>query len=581
MSGRHRPGGKLRRRTARAPLLIAGVAVVATGTTLALHNLADAGGCSMADGIQLQVAADPAIAPPLRQVAGEWMDITEPEVNGRCVAIEVTEAATADVASTLAAHIGGFMDVAAVDAPAPTPEASDIPAVWVPDSTYWITRMQSISRAAFEGEAPSLASSPIVLAVSATGVEVFGEGPIPAEAMREPLLAGLLAAQQGETPPLALGLPEPRRDTAGLVGAAWMQSAVVTTDDELFQIVGLFRGLGDAPSDTAALLPKFQQGVEAAPVSEQAVISHNASGTADPIRAVRVQDAPTLDFPFAVLAGQPGDVRTAASMFRNAVFNQPEVFTRYGFRAPDGTAGSGFPIGHGVTAEAVPSLPVGPPERFHQARRIWTSATSEARVLSVVNINASMGLPFSAEAPVPRLAVFQQTALQGMEMFTPGTDLGHWEYAARLDGDRDWVEGVPIQLLDDEHKLRIQQALQTIQPVAQNESAMFETLLAAYEEMKDGWDETRSNTLVMWTDSGSTKQDGLTLDETLRELERLTDITRPIRVILLGLGPDADMEQLEALAHATGGAAFPVNDPAEINLIFLRALLALPPASET
>lgn len=581
MSGRHRPGGKLRRRTARLPLVIAGVAVVATGSTLALNNLADAEGCSMADGIQLQVAADPAIAPPLREVAADWENLTEPEVNGRCVAIEVTEAATADVARTLAAHMGGFMDVAAAEAPAPTPEAGDIPAVWVPDSTYWITRMQSISRATFEGEAPSLASSPVVFAVSASGAEVLGEGPIPAEAMREPLVAGLQAAQQGQPPPLALSLPEPRRDTAGLVGAAWMQSAVVTSDDELFQIVGLFRGLGDAPSDTAALLPRFQEGLEAAPVSEQAVISHNATGTAEPIRVVRVQDAPTLDFPYAVLAGQPGDVRTAASMFRDAVFNEPEVFTEHGFRAPDGTAGSGFPIGHGVTAEAVPALPVGPPERFHQARRIWTSATSDARVLSVVNINASMAAPFSPAAPAPRLTVFQQTALEGMELFTDGTDLGHWEYAARLDGERDWVEGVPIALLDDEHKLRIQQALQTIQPVPHNESAMFETLLAAYEEMKDGWDETRSNTLVMWTDSGSTKQGGLTLEETLRELERLADITRPVRVILLGLGPDADMEQLEALAEATGGAAFQVNNPNDIGLIFLRALLALPPASET
>src|SRR5690625_5012028 len=107
---------------------------------------------------------------------------------------------------------------------------------------------------------------------------------------------------------------------------------------------------------------------------------------------------------------------------------------------------------------------------------------------------------------------------------------------------------------------------------------MFSTLISAYQIMKDGWDPARSNTLVMWTDSGDTTHDGPTLEATLRELERISDVTRPMRVILLGLGPGVDMVQLEALAEATGGAAFSIQDPSQIQTVFLRALLALPPA---
>jgi hypothetical protein len=580
--GRHRSTGKLRRRATRAPLVIAAVVAIATGTTLVLHNLADAGGCSTTDGVRLPVAADPAIAGVLREVAHTWMQTSEPEVNGACVAVEVTAAATADVASTVAVHSGGFLDVAASGAPEPTSQAAELPAVWVPDSIYWITRMQAISRSAFEADTPSLASSPVVLGVSAAGVEVVGNGPIPVLALREPLLMGLQAAQAGEPPPLALALPEPRRDTAGLVGAAWMESAVVTVDDELPRIVGLFRALADAPPDTTALLSAFGGRIAAAPMSEQAVIAHNAATSGTTIRSVRVEDAPTLDFPYAVLARQPSDIRTAASMFRNALLAAPEMFTRHGFRAPDGTARAGFPIGHGVSADPVPSLPVGPPERFHQARRIWTSATSDARVLSVVNINASMRQTMpTAVGPVPRIEIFRETARQGMQLFTDGTDLGHWEYAARLDGERDWREGVPIALLTEEQQARIVEAIGAAQPVATNEAAMFEVLLAAYQEMKDGWDPHRSNTLVIWTDSGDTKVGGITLEETLRELERMRDLTRPIRVVLQGLGPDVNMEHLHALAGATGGAAFQIENPAQIQDVFLRALLALPPAAES
>lgn len=39
------------------------------------------------------------------------------------------------------------------------------------------------------------------------------------------------------------------------------------------------------------------------------------------------------------------------------------------------------------------------------------------------------------------------------------------------------------------------------------------------------------------------------------------------------MGPDADLPQLEAIAAATGGGAFHLEDPDQIALVFLRALL--------
>ncbi|MFS8520130.1 MAG: VWA domain-containing protein [Micromonosporaceae bacterium] len=560
--------------------MVAVFAVAAAGGILLVQNLAGAGGCSTTDGLRLRVAADPAIAPVLREVAVDWTDADEPEVNGLCVAVEVTEAPTADVAAQLAAAAGGAIDVAAGQ-PTTSPGPDAVPHVWVPDSSYWVARVRSVSRSFFEPELPSLATSPIVLGVTDAGKAVVGEGPIEPAALRQPLLAPLV--NPGQPPPLPLLLSEPRRDTAGLVGAFWVQSAVVASDQDLPALVGIFRAQGEAPRDTAALLPAFQQGVAAAPMSEQAVVAHNAADVEVELTAVPVANAPVLDFPYAVVDRLPQTVQTAADMFLVALAQAPEVFTEHGFRAPDGTAGPGFPTGHGVTADPVAPTPVQPPERFDLARRIWTSATSDARVLSVVNVNASMQetMLMPDGTPVSKLQVFQQAARRGLEMFTAGTDLGHWEYAVGLDGERDWIEGVPIELLDDDHKQRILAAIDGLQTVPTNESALFETLLAAYRAMKEGYDPSRSNTLVMWTDGGQSKSGGLTLQQTLRELERLADLTRPIRVILLGLGPGADMAQLQALADATGGAAFQIPDPAQIETIFLRALLALPPEPVT
>jgi hypothetical protein len=544
------------------PLVLALVVVIATAGVLAIRALADTGGCSDANAIRLTVAADPAIAPAVRQLADEWTRTAEPEVNGACVAVEVSGVATADIAGRLAVEAGGFVDVAT-----PAPVSGELPAVWIPESSYWMARLQSVSRNLFANQPAALATSPVVLAASPAAAQLLGDGPVNPADLRAPVLA---AAAAGQPPPVRLA--EPRRDAAALVGATWLHQATVTTDAELPNVVAAFRGLGDAPADASALLTDFDAlqrsgataapdatdpgatpepgaptGLLLAPVSEQAVIAHNQAVGATSIDIVPVIDAPSLDFPYAVLSRAPRDVQTAASALRTALAGGTAVFEQHGFRPA-----------------TPPVRPVGPPEQVGQVLRIWTSATRDARVLSVVNVNTSMSEPLG---PARRVDVFRATAQQGLALFTDDSELGHWEYA------EDWSEGVPIAPLTEQHRQQVLGALAAMQVAPTDESALFETLLAAYRELKDGYDRTRSNTLIIWTDGGNNQPGGLTLAETLQELERLADLTRPIRVVLLGLGPDADMAELSAIARATGGGAFHLEDPEQIALIFLQALL--------
>lgn len=549
MAGRH----VHRQRGVRIPLLVAAVALLATGTVVVVQSLADARGCSRDSGVEVTVAADPAIAPALREVANDWLATAEPELDGRCVGIDVIAATTADVASVLASSVGGSVDVAT---PSPAPgRLDDPPAVWVPDSSYWITELRSVNRNLFLPEQRSLATTPVVIGASPEAAAVLGPGPVTPEA-----LATLVVAD------LPLAVADPRRDTAGLVGAGWLRQAMAPDEADLPAAVALFRGLGAVPPDSATLLRTLGDDVAAAPVSEQAVLAHNASQPLVPVTAVAVSDAPVLDFPYTVVAGALSAVQTAAGMFATALFGSGDLLTRHGFRAVDGTAQPGFRIGNGVTGEPVPVAPVGPPELVAPLLRVWISSRSDARVLSIVNVTESMLLPMG-EGPIRRIDVFQATAGRGIELFTPNSQLGHWEYA---DG---WEEGVPVATLTDDHKARILAEVSTLELQSTNRTALFDTLLAAYQALKDGYDPTRSNTLLLWTDGGDNVPDGRTLEQTLRELERLVDLTRPIRVILLGLGPDADMTQLTAIADAVGGGAYQLLDPAEIELIFLQALL--------
>jgi hypothetical protein len=573
VSGRHRPAGAPARRSLRTPLAVLGVAGLVALTAVAVQTVAaDADGCSTG-GVRLGVAADPAIAPALRDIAAQWTK-TNPQVNGGCVRVEITERASADVASALGVRAGGSVDVAAD--PAPTPSESDIPAVWIPDSVFWLTRVQGVDRNAFDVDAPSIAASPVVLGVSEADAAKLGDGGGPTGLSPE-TLGTLLKQPDAGAPPLRLGIAEPRRDSASLVGALILHEALVKKQSDLKNLVGAFRQIGGPAPDTPSLLKAFGQGINAAPMSEQTVVRYDASGPAVPIAAVPLDSAPALDFPYAILTGKPRNVSQAAARFRAALVegNYADILARRGLRTSDGIAGKGFPTGHGVSAARAEVKPLSEVEKVSGVLGVWVAAKTASRVLALVDVTRSMGGTMTGPNgnSEVRLNVLRQAAIDGLKLFTNDSQLGMWAYAAGLDGPKDYREVVPIGELDEAQRGRVTAAVNAAQPVPTDVCALFETLLDAYKTMKQGYDSKLSNTIVVFTDGKSNKPGGLDLKRVQRELETLTDVTRPIRVILLGVGPDVDMTQLEALAQTTGGHAFEVRDPAEISTIFLEALL--------
>ena len=140
MRGRHRPS----RGRARGPLAVLGAASVLIIAGFIVKTVtADAGGCSGSSGLRLTIAADPALAPAITEIAQNWQR-GEPEVNGNCISVEVRAQESADVANELGTYSGGTVDVAAT--PAPTPSDADLPTVWIPDSTAWLGRVRAINR---------------------------------------------------------------------------------------------------------------------------------------------------------------------------------------------------------------------------------------------------------------------------------------------------------------------------------------------------------------------------------------------------------------------------------------------------
>ncbi|HET8683841.1 MAG TPA: substrate-binding domain-containing protein, partial [Micromonosporaceae bacterium] len=552
----------------RTALYVALTLALVSLTTFAVQLVAaDREGCSARHEVRLTVAASPEVAPAVQEAAQRWHE-TGPEVDGECIRVQVRAAASAEVAGALAARVGGRLDVA--DTSAPTPSGADLPAVWIPDSVAWLNRLRGVDRAAVVGDTPSSATSPVVLAVpEPVARDLFGRGSrsLTLAALRQ--LVDRLAKKE-----LTLALVDPRRDTAGLAGAMLLRTAIVTSEERLAVLVFAYRGIGKLP-DQAALRQAYSQGLQLSTMSEQAVLAYNGAGPSVPLVAVPLAEGgPVLDYPFALLSGVPRDVEQAATQFRAALADgrYRDVFGRYGFRAPDGVAPASFPIGRGASADPIVVNAVAKADAVQGTLDLWTAAVEPSRTLALLDVTSSMGQQL--RPGVTKLGVLRAAAKTGLALFADESQVGIWAFAASLPTGQHYLEAVPIARLDRAQRDRITRSIEVTRPSGTNECALYESLLAAYRKIKDGYAPDRTNRVVVFTDGRNTVR-GMNLERLQRELELLGDVTRPVKVTLVGVGADVDMDELNAIAVATGAEqAFQVLNPNDIEVVFLHALLS-------
>jgi hypothetical protein len=546
-------------------MIIIGALSLVGLTMVVLRSVkADAEGCSV-NGIKLNVVADPAVAPAISDVATAWM-ATHPTVEGDCVRVDVTAKPSYEMSASLGTWAGGMIDVASQ--PVPTPSDADLPLVWIPESSYWLGRVRAVDREMFDPTATtSIASSPVVLGVPEEVARAL-QAEIP-QGVDAAVINKLALDPKG--PKLKLGLVEPRRDTAGMVGTMVLAAAVVASQKDLPKLVKVYRTLGENVflDSEAGWKAMGDQAVNGMPVSEQALLAHNASGKAPTVAAVPLADAPTLDFPYAPRAHQPVKIAAAAAAFKGALTSAQykSIFAQHQLRSADGTASSGFPAGHGVTAAAIHVQALSDMNKVKGALTVWNAARTPSRIVALVDATQSMANLLGTKS---RLDVMREAALTGLALFTDDSQLGLWAYAGPGSKNLVPLDKVGPQNSAQRQKLTI--AMNQAAPAPTDICPLYQSIIGGYKELLAGYNPQLRNTLVVFTDGQDSS--GVELRTIQKQIELIADVTRPIRVVLLGIGPDISMDQLRGIADTTGGAAFQVNSPDEMQSIFLQALLS-------
>ncbi|MEL0627271.1 VWA domain-containing protein [Salinibacterium amurskyense] len=548
-----------------ASLALAGIQFGAIGwITNAVTPLA--GGCS--DIRPVVIAADPSIAPTLAAVAADF-----DEADGNCTKTEVRSLLSADTAALFASGASGDVDA------------------WVPDSAAWLDRVESMA-SSLGRTAPQLeitdyvASTPVVLATTASQVSKLGDEPLSWSS----LLSGTVSTL----------LPDPEASTASLAGLAQIQSVSSTEDPR--QFAGAMIAIGKTiPQSTEEAFTLASEATLPTVVitTEREVAAYNTSTPSSPVIAIYPSDGTVeLTYPFVEVGGSDSGSESetdadatgasstgaaAATASESTAADAPssvlaalaaatrssnELLAGEGFRDADG--GGALRVA-GVPETATEAKPTADAAVQIEILRSWSVLTLRSRLLVVIDVSGSMLEP--ANNGLRRIDVFQLAASEALSKFSGEAELGVWAFSQNRVGTQDWEDLSPIAPLSDPaHVAQINGVVASLPDRIYGYTGLYDTILAAVKRVKEDYDPSKINSVLLITDGYNEDDNGISLDALLKNLKALEDPTQPVPVILIGFGPDTDLKSMTEIAQSTGGAAYSATVPEDLGKVLVDAL---------
>jgi hypothetical protein len=541
--GRHSPDG--RRRRLLVPVVATGVVLVlGAGAWVTVSVVTAKPACEQPTKVLVTASAD--IAPALTLVA-RGLDL-------QCSSIEVQTREATQAAEGLALSDGSLR-----------------PQVWVPDSTLALRRAHQLGAADVPESGASVASSPVVLAVAEDVAKGVGWPE------RAPTWAEVLGA-----PGVVPGMPDPARDPVGASALLGLRESVKTATEPAGAYVALLRQFSEntlgGETELIARLPGSSDpggtaAVTAFPASENSLLRHNVEDASSPLVAVYSTAVPTLDYPFAELSGITPPQRPIVDALREAMLGDPgaDAITKTGLRAAGGQALRDHADDPRVVPAGIRTANLPPAPAVDELLNQWAGINLSARVQVLLDVSGSM----NAQVPgtgLNRMQLTTQATAKALHLFKPATQLRILAFSTRLDGDKDYREILPMAPVAQHLAGGALDRLNQLKATANGGTGLYDSILDTYRTARREWEPGRLNLVIVMTDGRNEDPRGISRADLLAELAKLQDPRRPIPLIGVGVGPDADKAELDQLTKATGGQAFVAPDPAKITDVFFGAL---------
>ncbi|KAB8193451.1 VWA domain-containing protein [Nonomuraea phyllanthi] len=516
--------------------------------------------------LPLRVVASPDIEPALEKIAGNYNKAMH-SIDSKCVEVTVARESSARTANAVAAG----------------KSQADF---WVADSSLLMESLRGTPAGkALPQVEGSIATSPVVLAAGRSFAPKLSGTLQPSWAAM--ISAANVANVEGPGRKVRVLALDPQKNSAGLAGL--LAAAGVAKEAKLDKaLVGALKELsGQLAADPAALLAsltvKSGSRVPVGVASEQAVYAHNAKKPEAPVVALYPKEGTlSLDYPVTILTKDP-EVLKAAEDFKQdlATEKSKKTLRNAGFRDTEGKAGDVLSKDAGFASESPAALE--PPDGATVSRmvQIWSRLNLGTRLLTLLDVSGTMALPVPGTG-MTRMQAINKIATEGLGLFPADSELGLWSFSTHMDGQgKDWKELVSIGPVSESvdgtlRKDLLGRAFASIKANPTGDTGLNDTIKAAYTQLTKSYQGDKINTLLILTDgAGNDDPDGgVTNSQILRFLEKTYNPKRPISILLIAFGPEAEQgkQQMNALAKATGGEAYIAKDILQVRDFFLQGM---------
>jgi hypothetical protein len=495
-----------------------------------------------------------------------------PQPSLRVVAAPEIAPVVIEAAHTIGPPRGGCAPIEVIaEEPATTVAATGRQAdVWIPSSSAWLP-MAAAAGTAYTADGAPLARTPILLAAPTAITNLFAEGD-------QTSWAKLTAGAASQRIP-AVTMPDPQRSTVGLLSVFAVNAAMRrgTADEGIAQLraLTLRSRLRNAEADPALQLRKVAtewnvsrvvNEVGVFPITEQQLTTYQRDPhTVQLAGAYPADGLVEADYPFAMVKNI--EHRELAERLRSAIGRA--ALTEAGFRT--------YATKNALTVPTVPGAMLG-------AAKLWSGyRPMTSQVLLLIDKSGSMNDPIkdsSGRTTTTRAGLLRESGRAAAQVFSDDTSIGMWYFGAPTPASPPHTEAVPFGPIDadvggERRRDVLTAAMAGYRAPKSSGTPLYQSVLDASAEMQTRVKRGAVTLVVVLTDGvdGESKYTMRAADFRNR-LAAQRDPDRPVPVIAVGYGPDADMKTLTEMATATGGKAIAAANPADLASAMAKAFLA-------
>jgi len=274
------------------------------------------------------------------------------------------------------------------------------------------------------------------------------------------------------------------------------------------------------------------------------------------------------DYPYAVLRAPwvDADRQQLAADFLEFLRTRAaqQAYARAGFRDPSRSIQDTALLapGRGFQLELTGLQRAPTAAGISQLMGMWNVLQRPNNALLALDTSGSMNdlVPGTRQT---RLQLVQQAAIQGATVLTDQTTIGLWQFSSGLTPATDYRELVAPGRAGEkiggvERRQAVIDAVRRLQ--ADGGTGLYDTVYAGYLRMQQAWQPDALNFLVVMTDGKNEDDEGLTLPDLIQRLRDAARPDRPLPIVGIAVGPEADADALQQISAVTGGRTVVARD---------------------